>query len=82
MNSWERYKKSSILTKKIKHLMSNYDLGIKTIADACNVDHVALTRSLKGTVKFHEKYILKIETGLAEIYEFLESDDKDLEEER
>jgi len=82
MNSWERYKKSSILTKKIKHLISNYDLGITTIADACNVDHVALGRSLKRAVKFHDKYILKIEKGLAEIYEFLELDDKDLEEEK
>jgi hypothetical protein len=81
MNSWEKYKKSSILTKKIKHLMSNYDLNISTIAVACDLDHTVLARYLRGTVKFHEKSILKIEKGLAEIYEFLELDDKDLEEE-
>jgi len=82
MNSWERYKKSSILTKKIKHLMSNYDLSVRTIAHACNVCPNLLWWSLKNNSKFRDTNILKIEKGLAEIHEFLELDDKDSEEEK
>lgn len=82
MNSWERYKKSSILTKKINHLISNYDLNVRTIAHACNVCPNLLWGSLKKGSKFRDTNILKIEKGLAEIHEFLELDDKDSEEER
>ena len=82
MNSWERYKKSSILTKKIRHLMSNYDLHIRTVAHACDVDPNLLWRSLKQNSTFRDTTIEKIEKGLAEIYEFLELDDKDLEEKK